>query len=127
MRRSRKIAVALGALVAVVVLPFAWAVLWPAPEPPLSCRPGDGPACTAASGRVVWIPASDRGDRSRALHLVLVSKDSVALPLITFVKVPVRMRPRENPGYGRWVSVVGTKVKGSQSWPDIHVTRLAMN
>ena len=51
----------------------------------------------------------------------------MALPLITLVKIPVRMRPRENPGYGRWVSVVGTKVNGSQSWPDIHVTRLLMS
>ena len=127
MRRSRKIAVALGVLVAVVVMPFAWAVLWPAPEQPLSCRPGDGPTCLAASGRVVWVPTSDRGDGTRDMHLVLLSKQSVALPLVTLVKIPVRLRPEGSPGFGRWVSVVGTEITGSNGRPDIHVTRLLMS
>ena len=124
--RRRKVALAIGLVPLIAVLAFAWALLWPGPKDALRCLPGDAAGCRAATGRVAWIPAKDRADRSRPLHLVLISRQSVALPAITLVKIPTSMRPPGNPGVGRWVSVVGTLHRGSNGRPDLDVTRLLM-
>ncbi len=113
-------------LLALVAAP-AWALLWPAPMDPLACGRQDGDGCVAASGRIVWIPRGDRRDRRQALHFVLLSRDSVAAPGVTLVKIPPGMRPRDTPGPGRWVSVVGVPHVGSNRFDDINVSRYVLS
>ena len=105
---------------------MSWALLWPAPGDALRCRADDPPDCREAHGRVIYIPRKDRADGHGELHLVLLSRDSVALPLVTVVKIPPAGRPRHVPGMGRWVSVVGTPHEGSNGETDIGVRRYVM-
>jgi hypothetical protein len=105
-----------------------WALFWPPPDgtDALECGADDPSGCRAAQGRVVYVPRKDRAERYRALHLVLLSRDSVALPLITVVKIPAVYRPKQAPRIGRWVSVVGKPHKGSNGETDIAVSRYVM-
>jgi hypothetical protein len=123
-RRLRRILAALAAVAALFAGLLLWALFWPAPRAALRCGPGDPPGCRAASGRVLYVPRKDSKLRYRALHLVLVSRDSVALPGITVVKIPAVYRQRKTPRIGTWVSVVGVPHRGSNGETDLGVTRL---
>ncbi len=126
-RVRRVILRAAAAATLVAVAAVAWALLWPAPRAALRCAPGDGEGCVAASGRVLWVPRSDRRDRREALHLLLLSRDSVAAPGITLVKIDPGMRPPRTPSPGRWVSVVGVPHVGSNGFDDIGVSRYVLS
>jgi hypothetical protein len=114
-----------AALVVLVVVAFAAALLLPVPDglEPLRCDK-DRPRCSEASGRVLFIPSSDRSDERRPLHLVLISKQSVSLPAISNVKLEPGMRPQDTPRIGTWVSVVGTERRGSRGFPSLHAERV---
>jgi hypothetical protein len=122
-RLLRRAVIAAGALVTLLAVLLAGGLFWPAPRPALRCGPGDGAGCRAVSGRVLYVPHKDRSQPSRALHLVLLSRDSSTLPLISVVKIPARMRPRETPGRGTWMSAVGTPHRGSNGETDLGVQR----
>src|SRR4051812_36356969 len=120
-RRLRWALIAALGLLALVMALVAYAVLWPAPDglDTLRCAPADGRGCTSATGRVVYVRGSD-WDAHRPLHVVLVSKDSLTAPLLSALKVPVRLRPAEKPRLGQWMSAVGTEHKGSHGFPDMN-------
>lgn len=123
-RRLRRVLIAAAAGAALLAALLAWGLFWPAPHAALRCGPGDGAGCRAVAGRVVYAPSKDRHDPARPLHLVLLSRDSAAFPLVSIVKVPAGLRPRHTPGIGAWVTVVGTPHRGSNGETDIGVRRL---
>ena len=113
-------------LALVVAGAVTWALFWPAPRTPLRCGADDPPNCRAVQGRVLYVPRSDRGVPYSPLHLILLSRDSVALPLITVVKIPAVLRPRHTPRIGRWISAVGQPHRGSNGETDLGVDRYVM-
>lgn len=111
------------AIVVVLVLlaALAWALFWPAPRPAVACGPKDPPGCREASGRVIYLQRWRPGD---SVHAVLVSRSSVSAPLLTVIKLPLVRALPDGLARGHWVSVVGTRVRGSHDEDDIHVVRL---
>jgi hypothetical protein len=125
-RRLRRVLLAGAGLAGLIVALLLWGLFWPAPHAALRCGPDDGARCRAVAGRVVYAPKKDRADPTRPLHLVLLSRDSTALPLVSVVKIPPAQRPRRAPGVGRWVSVVGIPHEGSNGETDLGVSRTLM-
>lgn len=116
----------LGIIVVLLAGTVAWLEFWPAPgeERRLTCTSVPASRCTEVGGRVVYALQKDRSDATRPLHLVLASRDSVAYPGVTIIKIPASMRPSKAPSFGTWVSAAGPVHRGSNGQDNVGVEDL---